>query len=191
MQATVRGHIGMVLLMRLLKLEGPFCKTCGVAATRDMTAKSMWQGWWSIGSVIVNPITMLVNLGTYSKFKHLPEPAPGAPGRPMDPGKPLFQRAAVIGLLIPIAIIAAIVIGNLTSNAASTADVGSCVVNEGTTTTPKVKVVDCGTADNEFKVVGKLEDTTNSDQCDKFDGTVMAYTESRGSSKYVLCLAPN
>ena len=148
MQATVRGHIGMVLLMRLLKLEGPFCKTCGVAATRDMTAKSMWQGWWSIGSVIVNPITMLVNLGTYSKFKHLPEPAPGAPGRPMDPGKPLFQRAAVIGLLIPIAMVAAIVIGNLTSNAASTAEVGSCVVQRRFDHDPKVKVVDCGTADD-------------------------------------------
>jgi hypothetical protein len=112
-QATVRGHAGMVLLMRLLKLEGPFCKTCGVAATRDMTAKSMWQGWWSVGSMIINPITMLVNLGTYSKFKNLLEPAPGAPGRPLNPGKPLFSRPEVIGLLVPIGILTAIIIGNL------------------------------------------------------------------------------
>jgi hypothetical protein len=109
----------------------------------------------------------------------------------MDPGKPLFKRPAIIGLLIPIAIVAAIVIGALTSNAASTADVGSCVVNEGTVSTPKVKVVDCGTADDEFKVVGKLENSTNSDACEKFDGYSVAYTEERGSSKYTLCLAPN
>lgn len=190
-QATVRGHVGMLIVMRFLKLEGPFCKTCGVAATREMTSKSMWQGWWGVGSMIVNPITMLVNLATFSKFKHLPEPAPGAPGRPMELGKPLFQRPAVLGLLIPIAVIGAIVFANVTSKAASTADVGSCVVNEGTVAVPKVKVVDCGSATGEFKVIGKLENTTNSDECEKFDGFTVAYTESKRSTKYTLCLAPN
>jgi hypothetical protein len=156
-----------------------------------MTSKSMWQGWWGVGSMIINPITMLVNLGTYSKFKHLPEPAPGAPGRPMELGKPLFKRPAVIGLLVPIALIAVIVIANLTSNAASTADVGSCVVNKGTVAAPKVEVVDCGSTTGEFKVVGKLEGTTDSAGCEKFDGYEVAYTERRGStSEYTLCLAP-
>ncbi|MFC5267320.1 toxin-antitoxin system, toxin component [Kribbella qitaiheensis] len=188
-QATVRGHQGLIILMRFLKLEGPFCRTCGVATIRDMTAKSMWQGWWGIGSMIVNPIMMLVNLGTYSKFKNLPEPAPGAPGRPMDPGKPLFKRPVVLGLLLPIALIAAIVIGNLGNP--SSADAGDCVQNKGTVADPNVKVVDCGSTDAEFKVLGKLSSTANSDECEQFPGYTVAYTESRGSSGYTLCLGPN
>jgi hypothetical protein len=190
-EATVRGHMGLLILMRFIKLEGPFCKTCGVAATRSMTAKSLWQGWWGFASMIINPITMLVNLGTYSKFKHLPEPAPGAPGRPMATGKPLFKRPEIIGLLIPIALLAAIVTAIVTSNSASTAEVGSCVVNEGSAATPKVKVVDCGSTTGEFEVVGKLPNTVDTSGCDKFDGATTTYTESRGSSKYTLCLAPN
>jgi hypothetical protein len=187
--ATVRGHQGMLILMRFLKLEGPFCRTCGVATIRDMTAKSMWQGWWGIGSSIINPITMLVNLGTYSKFKNLPAPAPGAPGRPMDPGKPLFKRPAVLGLVIPVAVIALLVVANLGSP--SSADVGSCVVNKGTVSNPNVKVVDCSSSDADFKVVGKLDNSTNADECEQFEGYSVSYTEERGSSKYTLCLAPN
>jgi hypothetical protein len=113
--ATVRGHQGMLILMRFLKLQGPFCRTCGIATVRDMTSKSMWQGWWGVGSSIINPITMLTNIGAWSKFKNLPEPAPGAPGRPMNPGKPLFQRPAALGLLLPFVVIFLIVLGNLGS----------------------------------------------------------------------------
>ncbi len=68
-EATVRGHQGLIIIMRFLKLQGPFCRTCGIASVRDMTAKSLWQGWWGIGSAIINPITMLLNIGPMQKFK--------------------------------------------------------------------------------------------------------------------------
>jgi hypothetical protein len=184
----VRGHQGLLILMRFLKLEGPFCRTCGVATVRDMTAKSMWQGWWGIGSSIVNPITMLTNIGDWSKFRKLPEPAPGAPGRPMDPGKPLFRRPAILGLLVPIAVIALLVWGNM--NSVSSADVGQCVRNNGTSSVPKVEVVDCGSSDAQYRIVGRLENSSNSEDCAKFDGYTAAYTKENGSSSYTLCLAP-
>jgi hypothetical protein len=188
-EATVRGHQGFIVLMRFLKLQGPFCKTCGVAATRDMTAKSMWQGWWGIGSSIINPVTMLTNLGTYSKFKNLPEPIPGAPGRPMDPGKPLFKRPAVLGLLLPfVLIVLIVVVANLKTPPSAT--VGSCVYNKGTVAKPNVKVVDCSSSEADYKVVGRINDTANGDECDKFEESTVSYTQS-GSSKYTLCLAPN
>jgi hypothetical protein len=186
--ATVRGHQGMIVLMRFLKLQGPFCRTCGIATVRDMTAKSMWQGWWGIGSSIVNPISMLTNIGPWSKFKNLPEPAPGAPGRPMDPGKPLFKRPAILGLLLPVALIALIVFANLKS--VSNADVGQCVVNKGTAGSPDVKTVDCGSSDAEYRIVGKLDDTTDGKQCEQFADAETFYYYERGSTKYTLCLAP-
>ncbi|MEV8371435.1 toxin-antitoxin system, toxin component [Kribbella sp. NPDC056861] len=183
--ATVRGHQGMIILMRFLKLQGPFCKTCGTAATRDMTAKSLWQGWWGIGSMIINPITMLMNLGTYSKIKNLPEPAPGAPGQPMNPGKPLFQRPVILGLLIPIALIALIVVANLTKGPDAT--VGSCVFNDGTASKPNLKVVECTSSDADYKVVGKIDNTVDGDQCTRFESSTTSYTDSR--KKFTLCLA--
>ena len=188
--ATVRGHQGLIILMRFLKLQGPFCRSCGIASVRDMTAKSLWQGWWGVGSSIVNPITMLRNIGPMQKFKSLPEPAPGAPGRPMDPGKPLFRRPAILGLLLPILVIAAIVISNLTTTTTSEAAVGQCVVNNGTDDDPKVKVVDCTSSDAAYKIIGKLDDSTDDSQCDQFEGVEASYTVERGSTKYTLCLAP-
>ncbi|WBQ01956.1 LppU/SCO3897 family protein [Kribbella sp. CA-293567] len=185
-QATVRGHQGIIILMRLLKLQGPFCKTCGTAATRDMTAKSLWQGWWSIGSMIINPVTLIMNLVTSSKFRNLPEPAPGAPGRPMNPGKPLIQRPAVLGLLIPVALIAFIVVANLTKSPDAT--VGSCVTNKGSAAKPDVEVVECTSTEADYKVVGKIDNTVDGDQCAKFETSTVSYTDSR--KKFTLCLAP-
>lgn len=191
--ATVRGHQGFLVLMRFLKLQGPFCKTCGVAATRDMTAKSMWQGWWGVASAIINPITMLVNLATYSKFKNLPEPAPNAPGRPMDPGKPLFKRPAALGLLLPVAAVLAIIAISVVAslNSGPEATTGSCVFNEGSADKPNVKVVACSSGEADYKVVGRIDGTANGDECNQFEDSTVSYTDERGSKKYTLCLAPN
>ena len=185
--ATVRGHQGLIILMRFLKLQGPFCRTCGIASVRDMTTKSLWLGWWGIASSIINPITMLMNIGPMQKFKSLPEPSPG-PGRPMDPGKPLFQRPAILGLLVPVALLALIIFVNL--DPTSNADVGACLVNNGTSTKPDMKKVDCGTSDAEYRIVGKLDDTTDDSQCDQFADAQTTYVYQKRSTKYVLCLAP-
>ncbi|MGW6199381.1 LppU/SCO3897 family protein [Kribbella sp. NPDC055110] len=184
--ATVRGHQGLIIIMRFLKLQGPFCRTCGIASVRDMTAKSLWQGWWGIGSSIINPITMLMNIGPMQRFKQLPEPTPGQ-GRPMDPGKPLFQRPAILGLLLPIALIAAIVAVNLNSTE-SKAKIGACVVNKGTTKDPDVKVVDCGSSEAEYRIVDKIDDSTDDSQCG--EDAEASYVYQSGSTKYTLCLTP-
>ena len=186
--ATVRGHQGFLIVMRFLKLEGPFCRSCGIATHRDMTAKSLWQGWWGIGSSIINPITMLINLPQRAKFNQLAEPVPGAPGRPMDPGKPLFRRPAILGFLVPIAVIALIVLS--VQGNPKYASVGDCVQTKGTASAPDVAVVDCGSADAEFKIVGKLKDSTNYKDCEQFSDATASFTEEQGSSKYTLCLAP-
>jgi len=189
-QATVRGHQGLLIMMRFLKLEGPFCRSCGIATYRDMTTKSLWQGWWGFASFIINPITMLVNLPTRAKFGKLPEPVPGAPGQPMNVGKPLFKRPAIVMLLIPFALIALIVYG--ASQSTSNASAGDCVQNKGTAGSPDVSVVDCGSSDAEYKIIGKIDGSANADDCAaQYPDYAVAYSEERGSSKYTLCLVPN
>lgn len=76
---TVRGHQGFLVMMRFLSLPGPFCRSCGEAAVRRMNLKSLWQGWWGLASLVINPVTMLVNLATLSRIRKLPAPVPPAP----------------------------------------------------------------------------------------------------------------
>ncbi|MGI5240952.1 hypothetical protein [Dactylosporangium sp. CA-139066] len=107
-QTTFRGHQGMIILMRFLSLQGPFCRDCGLATFRSMTSKTLIQGWYSYGSIIAAPITILINLFRRGKVASLPAPQPAADGsgqRPMDPGKPLLARPmSIIGLCIPVAL---------------------------------------------------------------------------------------
>ncbi|MFI5528890.1 hypothetical protein ACIA8O_10095 [Kitasatospora sp. NPDC051853] len=192
-EATIRGHQGFLVIMKFLKLEGPFCRSCGIAAHRDMTAKSLWQGWWGIASAIINPVTMLINVPQRLKINKLAEPIPGAPGQPMNPGKPVFRRPAALGILLPV--IAVAVFGYTLAGDPSYASVGDCVHNRHTVvqsdqgdSNPDVVVLDCTDPKAEAKIVGKLDDTTDDTACDQFPGSDGYYTEQQGKRKFTLCL---
>jgi hypothetical protein len=106
---TFRGHRGMVFMMQFLHLEGPFCRDCGLATFRDMSAKTLIQGWYGYFSFLATPVTVLVNVARRGKVANLAAPRPpswGPSGRPMDPGAPLLARpTALIGLSIPLFLI--------------------------------------------------------------------------------------
>ncbi|MET8906346.1 hypothetical protein [Micromonospora sp. NPDC004551] len=188
-KGTLHGHQGFLIFMRLLTQRGPFCRSCGIAVCRDMSAKTLWQGWWGILSMVITPVVLIGNLITRVRLGRLAEPVPGAPGTPATPGKPVFRRAAAFGLVIPVAI--ALAIGWSISTDPSYADVGDCVSATGTDTDPSVSVVDCGDATATYVVVGKVEDTTDDARCEQFSGAVAAYTEERDSQKFLLCLGQN
>ncbi|MEU5240280.1 hypothetical protein ACH4UR_16305 [Streptomyces lydicus] len=173
-QATVRGHQGILYVMRFLSRSGVFCRSCGLATYREMSAKTLWQGWWSPLSVVITPITLLVNLGPRSRFHALAAPVGGF--RPsLDPGKPLLRRPETLLILIPLALLALaltvlFVIGlfaddspsePLTTGAgqgkAQTLAVGDCVRNDADWPAQDLRAVDCGSADAQYKVSRRLE----------------------------------
>jgi hypothetical protein len=96
----------MIVIMRFLHLEGPFCRDCGLATFRRMTARTLIQGWWGYASFIITPITVVINLVRRGTVAALPAPQPAPNGQsrpPADPGPPLLARpAALIGLAIPL-----------------------------------------------------------------------------------------
>jgi len=106
---TFRGHRGMVFLMQFLHLPGPFCRDCGLATFREMTAKTLIQGWYGYASFVITPVTVLINAARRGRVASLPAPQPppyGPHGRPRDPGPPLFARPiALIGLAIPVLVL--------------------------------------------------------------------------------------
>ncbi|MFC5890834.1 hypothetical protein RMN57_20035 [Kitasatospora sp. CM 4170] len=107
---TVRGHQGIIIVMRFLKQPGPFCRTCGTAVVRDMSARTLVQGWWGYLSSIITPITLLRNLAAHNKIKDLPPPAPGTHGPQLDPGVPLTKRPHMLMLLLPVLSITSFII---------------------------------------------------------------------------------
>ncbi|MFJ9946382.1 hypothetical protein [Kitasatospora sp. NPDC091207] len=109
-ETTVRGHQGIIIIMRFLKQPGPFCRTCGTAVVRDMSARTLVQGWWGYLSSIITPITLLRNLAAHNKIKDLPPPVPGTHGPQLDPGVPLTKRPHMLMLLLPIFSITSFVI---------------------------------------------------------------------------------
>ena len=106
---TFRGHQGMVVIMRFLRFEGPFCRDCGLGTFRHMTSRTLVQGWYGYGSFICTPFTVLINLIRRGKVAKLapPQPNPFGPSRPpMNPGKRLLARPMTwIGLCIPIVVL--------------------------------------------------------------------------------------
>ncbi|GAA2131533.1 hypothetical protein [Actinomadura napierensis] len=114
-ETTFRGHRGMILMMSFLHTKGPFCRDCGLAVFRDMTAKTLIGGWWGYISFIATPVTVLINLTRHGKVASLAPPMPppdGSPHRhPADPGPPLMSRPiAIIGALVPALLIILIIL---------------------------------------------------------------------------------
>jgi hypothetical protein len=112
--ATFRGHVGMVYLMRFKRFEGPFCRDCGLGTFRHMTSRTLVQGWYGYGSFFITPITVVINLFRRNKVAKLapPQPNPFGPSRqPMDPGQRLLARPMTwIGLAIPFVLLTLLIL---------------------------------------------------------------------------------
>ncbi|MEU3571583.1 hypothetical protein AB0E96_24620 [Kitasatospora sp. NPDC036755] len=160
-----------------------------------MTSDSLWQGWWGIPSMIVNPIIMLLNVPQRLKVNKLAPPLPGAPLAPMDPGRPVYLRPAVFGALIPVLLVSLIVF--IEKGDPEFAKAGDCIHNKNQIVLPglldanaDVEVVPCSGPDADARVVGREDDTTDGQGvCRRSYPTADGYfTYKRGSDKYTLCL---
>jgi hypothetical protein len=107
---TVRGHQGMIVVMRNLRRQGVFCRNCGTAVFRHMQANTMLAGWWGPLSVIITAVTLLMNLGARSAILSLPEPTTPAVRPGFDPGKPVMKRPAGMVALIPMTLFALLLV---------------------------------------------------------------------------------
>jgi len=77
--ASLFEHHGFPL--RHLVLRGPLCRQCGLVAWRRMTLQTLLLGWWSLVSVVLTPVTLVLNAVALVKLLHTPAAAaePAAP----------------------------------------------------------------------------------------------------------------
>ncbi len=188
-EMTFRGHRGMILVMQFLKERGTYCRTCGLAIFRTMTSRTLVQGWWGWASFIITPFILLYNLFARRKLNNLTEPAPaldGSSGMPWNPGRPVYQRATIVGLLIPLAVVGAIGYAIATGGAEN--KIGQCVVSTAGGT--EVDFVDCSEP-NEGMVTQVVDSPS---QCsDSATGYVEETYTRRGrtTSTDIYCLDPD
>lgn len=115
--ASFERQVGMVLARRRHSMMGRFCRDCGVATFRSMTNRTLLLGWWGVWAFFANFGILLGNLKSRRQVASLAPPVPDshAPSTPLlaplDPGKPLPQRAGAvaIGVLIIVATMAGVV----------------------------------------------------------------------------------
>ncbi|WP_240509722.1 hypothetical protein [Streptomyces malaysiense] len=122
--------------MRSLRRRGTMCRPCALATFREMQANTMVQGWWGPMSVVITPITLLINLAALSTIRRIPEPVAAGHRPSLNPGKSVFKRPQGILGLIPLCLVLGVLLLAVVGIAAGSSDdngaapavkVGSCV----------------------------------------------------------------
>ncbi|MFI6035229.1 hypothetical protein ACIBBD_13880 [Streptomyces sp. NPDC051315] len=189
---TVRGHQGMIVIMRNLRRQGVFCRTCGLAVFREMQANTMLLGWWSPLSVIITGAVLLMNLGARSALLRLPQPTTWGGRPPLDPGKPLMKRPAGMVALVPLTLLAALVVsapvlmvvGLLSGDSdPKPLTVGTCARNDGSWSDQDLKAVTCDSTAAQLRVT-----QPGLEGCE--DGEYMADLKYSEDGTTNLCLRP-
>lgn len=178
---TFRRHTGMILLMRFSSNSGPFCRDCGLYVFRKATAYTLLAGWWGWLSFVITPITVIVNLVRRRSVAALAAPRNPAPGRqPANPGKPLYQRFAIAGLLVPVLVVGVIVAAALSPSGDDTA-VGTCIRTSADGS--QASVVDCSAQHD--GVVTRVADS--SADCPSSSIAVLRHDDGSDDTR-VLCI---
>ena len=119
----------LAIRTRLTRREGPYCRDCGIALFRNLTAHAL-PGWWYPRSFFVLPLLVVTNLIQRRRVAVLPAPARQGPAvsagvralnrlsgtdvpardAPLLVGPPLYLRWQMIGVLAPLLMVVAIVI---------------------------------------------------------------------------------
>ncbi|HYY12075.1 MAG TPA: hypothetical protein VE781_14150 [Kineosporiaceae bacterium] len=109
---TARGHRGFLIFMQFLHRKGTFCRDCGTAITRSMSARTLLLGWWGLVSVFVTPVVLLWNANVLRRLGRLPKGTPPSEDwtvPSLDPGPSLWRRPAIAGLLLPVAAVGLVI----------------------------------------------------------------------------------
>ncbi|WP_128557485.1 hypothetical protein [Streptomyces triticagri] len=101
-KVTFRGHQGMVLRTRSQQVAGEMCAVCGTAVFREMTTRTLWQGWWSPFSLfLLAPFALVRNLVARRRITALQPPVAGRHGPQVPIASPVHRRPLAYVALLP------------------------------------------------------------------------------------------
>jgi hypothetical protein len=178
-EVVLQSNTGMVFARRWAKVEGRFCRPCGLALYRKHMNHTLLAGWWGFISFFMNFGAIFKNVKAWRTLTSLSEPAateqPVRP--PLPPGKPMFQRAGVYVTAV-LVVFAGLVAVASTSGAADEFK-GKCIKLDRAAN--RVDTTGCGGA-HDGKVLAVIKDQ---DACPA--GTDATLTLEADKSKH-LCV---
>jgi hypothetical protein len=77
-QITIRRHVGMLLMQRFVRFDGPLCRDHGMQLSRQFLNKTLVQGWWGVVSFFVNFYAVYTDIVALQTAKKLGPPVPVA-----------------------------------------------------------------------------------------------------------------
>jgi hypothetical protein len=115
-KVILQGFIGLALLVHVKSYKGWICRQCGIAMGRDLNARSMTFGWWSIMSPIAVPMGMFANAMRMRALSRLAEPQGAVPGMsaPLAIGRPAWKRPGaliVTAFMAPLSALLIVLVG--------------------------------------------------------------------------------
>jgi hypothetical protein len=90
----LQGFVGLIVFLSVKSYKGMACRQCGIAMGRDLNARSMALGWWSIMAPVAVPLGLLANVLRMRGLSRLAEPHGAVAGMsaPLAIGRPAWQR---------------------------------------------------------------------------------------------------
>jgi hypothetical protein len=90
--ASLFEHHGYGVSLKHLVLRGPLCRECGLVAWRRMTVQTLLLGWWGLASIVLTPVTLVLNAVALVKLLRTPA-APAEPPPPLAWAQPSPESA--------------------------------------------------------------------------------------------------
>ncbi|MFJ4439559.1 hypothetical protein [Streptomyces sp. NPDC088923] len=184
---TIRGHQGFLFFPRFLREDGHLCRDCGIGLVRHMSARTLWQGWWGIVSLVAAPVTLVMNAVTRRRLGELAAPTGATrPGMPL--GKPLLRRPTALLLLTPAALLCAVLYSQSIDDSPGSAQAGDCVHldNGPLAADPGARVVSCDSAEATYEV-SERHGAPDARCAPAKGSSPLAYSET-GLAGFTLCL---
>jgi len=113
---------GRLIYRSMQRVEGDFCRHCGLSIGRRMTDSTLTQGWWGTISFFFNFVVLARNLADLRNLGRLADPSwPNGPGAfpPYPPGRPLHRRAGIGVALIALVIGGGVIAAEVTRHGGS------------------------------------------------------------------------
>ncbi|MBB1242793.1 hypothetical protein GL263_04275 [Streptomyces durbertensis] len=118
----------------------------------------------------------------------IPGGYPGAPV-PQPPKKKNKAGIIIAAILVPLALIG-VLIAVFGGDDSKQLEVGDCLRNKGSDSSPDLERLDCDNSEATHKVLKKVNGITGSFACTSAQGTEAVFTLQEGSTRFTLCLGP-
>jgi hypothetical protein len=119
---VLRQETGKIIWRTRRRVEGTFCRDCGLALFRSTQNRTLITGWWGILSFFVNMGSVIGNAAAWGKLRTLTAPRrdPAVVSyleSPLDPGRSVFRRAGIW-----VAAVVLLIVGSAIADGASKQD---------------------------------------------------------------------